>query len=297
MEKAAQVTDRTYGVPTQLCPSSSRNHVWRCHAGIQSADTMDLLDASCGDVAAHVDARRVSPQGSSLTLELQPGGHFNKPASIPGTDTEWLRFAGACSGRYHEPWYCSARSSACRLYNLERALVSAQSYAAAGEPAPRQLRSSLRPISMHTGLAMKVREYLATLKRVIITCRPEDTIETAATLLATNHIGAMPVRDANGRVVGMFSERDIIRAFSQRGKEVGNLLVGDLMAKRLIACAPEDMMVTARKLMKANRIRHLLVMEAGQLVGLLSISDVLEAILQDTDMEVHVLRDHVIAVR
>jgi CBS domain-containing protein len=107
----------------------------------------------------------------------------------------------------------------------------------------------------------------------------------------------MPVRDANGRVVGMFSERDIIRAFSQRGKEVGNLLVSDLMAKRLIACAPEDMMVTARKLMKANRIRHLLVMEAGQLVGLLSISDVLEAILQDTDMEVHVLRDHVIAVR
>ena len=144
---------------------------------------------------------------------------------------------------------------------------------------------------------MKVREYLATLKRVIITCRPEDTIETAATLLATNHIGAMPVRDANGRVVGMFSERDIIRAFSQRGKEVGNLLVGDLMANRLIACAPEDMMVTARKLMKANRIRHLLVMDAGQLVGLLSISDVLEAILQDTDMEVHVLRDHVIAVR
>jgi CBS domain-containing protein len=101
---------------------------------------------------------------------------------------------------------------------------------------------------------MKVREYLATLKRVIITCRPENTIETAATLLATNHIGAMSVRDASGRIVGMFSERDIIRAFSQRGKEVERLLVRDLMATRLIACAPEDAMVTARKLMKANRI-------------------------------------------
>jgi len=144
---------------------------------------------------------------------------------------------------------------------------------------------------------MKVKEYLATIKRVIITCRPEDTMETAATLLATNHIGAMPVRDANGRIVGMFSERDIIRAFSQRGKEVQRLLVGDLMSKTLIVCAPEDTMVTARRLMKANRIRHLLVMEGGHLVGLLSISDVLEVILQDTDMEVHVLRDHVIAVR
>jgi CBS domain-containing protein len=56
-------------------------------------------------------------------------------------------------------------------------------------------------------------------------------------------------------------------------------------------------MVAARKLMKTNRVRHLPVMEDDHLVGLLSISDVLEAILQDTDMEVHVLRDHVIAVR
>ena len=144
---------------------------------------------------------------------------------------------------------------------------------------------------------MKVKDYLATIKRVIITCRPEDTMETAATLLATNHIGAMPVRDANGRIAGMFSERDIIRAFSQRGKEIQRLLVGDLMSRTLIVCTPEDTMVTARKLMKANRIRHLLVMEDGHLVGLLSISDVLEVIPQDTDMEVHVLRDHVIAVR
>jgi CBS domain-containing protein len=144
---------------------------------------------------------------------------------------------------------------------------------------------------------VKVKAYLATIKRVIITCRPEDTMETAATLLATNHIGAMPVRDANGRIVGMFSERDIIRAFSQRGQEVQRLLVGDLMSRTLIVCTPEDTMVTARRLMKANRIRHLLVMEGRHLVGLLSISDVLEVILQDTDMEVHVLRDHVIAVR
>jgi CBS domain-containing protein len=144
---------------------------------------------------------------------------------------------------------------------------------------------------------MKVKDYLATIKRVIITCRPEDTMETAATLLATNHIGAMPVRDANSRIVGMFSERDIIRAFSQRGREVQRLLVGDLMSRTLIVCTPEDTMVTARKSMKANRIRHLLVMEDGHLVGLLSISDVLEVILKDTDMEVHVLRDHVIAVR
>jgi CBS domain-containing protein len=144
---------------------------------------------------------------------------------------------------------------------------------------------------------MKVREYLSTLKRVVITCRPEDTVETAATLLVTNQIGAMPVRDANGRIVGMLTERDIMRGFSQQGTQIDRLLVGDLMAKKLITCTPDDAMVAARKVMKTNRVRHLLVMEDDHLVGLLSISDVLEAILQDTDLEVHILRDHALARR
>jgi CBS domain-containing protein len=144
---------------------------------------------------------------------------------------------------------------------------------------------------------MKVREYLGTLKRVVITCRPEDTVETAATLLVTNQIGAMPVRDASGRIVGMLTERDIMRGFSQQGTQIDRLLVGDLMARKLITCTPDDAVVAARKVMKINRVRHLLVMQDDRLVGLLSISDVLEAILQDTDLEVHILRDHALARR
>jgi CBS domain-containing protein len=144
---------------------------------------------------------------------------------------------------------------------------------------------------------MKVREDLGKLKRVVITCRPEDTGETAATLLVTNQIGAMPVRDAQGGIVGMLSERDILRGFSHEGKRVEQLLVGELMSRKPVTCTLDDAMVDARRLMKASRVRHLLVMEDERLVGLLSISDVLEAILQDTDMEVHILRDHAIARR
>jgi CBS domain-containing protein len=144
---------------------------------------------------------------------------------------------------------------------------------------------------------MKVRDYLGGLKRIVITCRPEDTVETAATLLVTNQIGAMPVRDAESSIVGMLSEREILRGFSHEGKRVERLLVGDLMVRKPVTCTLDDAMVDARKLMKASRVRHLLVMEDDHLVGLLSISDVLEAILQDTDMEVHILRDHAIARR
>ena len=124
---------------------------------------------------------------------------------------------------------------------------------------------------------------------------PTDTVRKAARTMSEKNVGCIAVIDDDGHLVGMFSERDIVRAFSQRGGDVGILLVEDMMARRLIACAPDDLMVTARKLMKVNRIRHLPVMADGHLVGLLSISDVLEAILQDTDMEVHILRDHAIA--
>jgi CBS domain-containing protein len=144
---------------------------------------------------------------------------------------------------------------------------------------------------------MKISQYLAGIKRVIITCRPEDTLETAATLLTTNQIGAMPVRDANGDLVGMFSERDIIRALSQRGHQIHQMRVGDIMSRSIISCGPEDTMQEARQRMKRHRLRHVPVVENGKLVGLISISDTLEATLQETDMEVHVLRDHAIARR
>ena len=122
---------------------------------------------------------------------------------------------------------------------------------------------------------MKVREYLSTLKRVVITCRPEDTVETAATLLVTNQIGAMPVtRCQRSHRRHAQRARSSCGAFHNNGAHVDRLLVGDLMAKKLITCTPDDAMVVARKVMKINRVRHLLVMEDDHLVGLLSISDV-----------------------
>jgi CBS domain-containing protein len=72
---------------------------------------------------------------------------------------------------------------------------------------------------------------------------------------------------------------------------------GNLVTGKPIICALDDAVVDARKLMKTSRAWHVLVMESERLVGLLSFSDVLEAILQDADMELHVLRDHAIARR
>src|SRR5262249_28450634 len=105
---------------------------------------------------------------------------------------------------------------------------------------------SRKKVRASAGRAFRVREYLTSVKQIVITCRPEDTIETAATLLASNHICAMPVRDRSGRIIGMLSDRDIVRAFSQPSMDVGRCLVGDLMSAEPIVCTPEHTMLTAR---------------------------------------------------
>ena len=64
---------------------------------------------------------------------------------------------------------------------------------------------------------MSVREILSKTNHRLVTIRPEDTIETAAQMLTVNNIGAIPVREANGKMVGMLSERDLVRGYANKG--------------------------------------------------------------------------------
>lgn len=130
-----------------------------------------------------------------------------------------------------------------------------------------------------------------------ITCRPEDTIQTAAILLHTKLIGAMPVVDAAGKVVGMFGERDIVRAFASRKPDVADMLVGDLMSKNVISCTTGTTVIEAMDIMKRNRIRHVPVIENDKLLGIVSIRDTLEELRQHAELEASVMRDISIAAR
>lgn len=110
----------------------------------------------------------------------------------------------------------------------------------------------------------------------VVTCRPEDSIAGAADKLAQHVIGVMPVVDATYNLVGMLSERDIVRAFSRDKTGFGALSVGDVMSRNVISCAPGNSYVDAANLMRRNRVRHLPVIEEGLLVGLISVRDMLE---------------------
>lgn len=109
--------------------------------------------------------------------------------------------------------------------------------------------------------------------------RMNETIEMAATLLNRERIGAVVVKDACGSegdtVVGIFSERDVVRAVAEKGVAALKLPVSALMSRNMISCAMEDTVDHVRALMDSHHVRHLPVLEDHQLVGVLSIRDVL----------------------
>ncbi len=144
---------------------------------------------------------------------------------------------------------------------------------------------------------MTVGSLLKKMSQTVVSCRPEDTIETIATILSAKHIGAMPVRNAEGAMVGIVSERDIVRALSEHGAKVGELRVRDIMTEDVVSCGPDDTIDHARGLLHKHGFRHLPVLENGQIKGFLSIRDLLESRLAETELEVNVLKDSVIAAR
>lgn len=129
----------------------------------------------------------------------------------------------------------------------------------------------------------------------LVVCRPQDTVQTAAVILHTKYIGAMPVMDEDNRLVGMFGERDIVRAFANRLPKLDCMLVSELMAKNVITCKPEHTVLEAMALMKRHKIRHLPVVEEGKVVGIVSIRDTLDVLRQSAEENAAVMRDISIA--
>ncbi len=143
---------------------------------------------------------------------------------------------------------------------------------------------------------MSIQNILNLKGRRLVTIRPEDTVETAAMLLTTNNIGAAPVRDAGGAMVGVISERDLVRGYADRGAAVSSLTVQDLMTKEVTSIGAGDTIKEATEKMAKRHIRHLPVVDAeGGLVGMISLRDVMNARLQQTRMEAEELRAYAIA--
>ncbi|HSE75202.1 MAG TPA: CBS domain-containing protein [Dongiaceae bacterium] len=119
--------------------------------------------------------------------------------------------------------------------------------------------------------------------------RPREPVSAALKLMASENIGALVVTDIvpteGSTVVGMFSERDVVRALAAEGADIVRLPVERLMSKKLVYCTPNDDLADVMAKMDQHGIRHLPVLDEHTLVGVIGIRDV-----------IHVLRGFVSAV-
>jgi CBS domain-containing protein len=139
---------------------------------------------------------------------------------------------------------------------------------------------------------MKVRTILATKGTKVITIRPGQSLEEAARLMAEHNIGALVVVDEAGHPVGIISERDIVRAVA---KGAVSESVGRLMTKDVIIGLPQDDLISVAHTMTEKRFRHLPIMEQGELVGIVSIRDVVESQRDKYRGEIDTLQTQMIA--
>ncbi len=145
---------------------------------------------------------------------------------------------------------------------------------------------------------MKVREFIEQQQQRTVSCRRSDTLQSAAMLLYSNRIGAMPVLNGQGELVGILSERDIVSAIAQRPQQLMTLRVSDVMSAPPVTCQADDDMCDAMRVMMNHKFRHLPIVDAsGELRGMLSIRDCLAMQLKDKELEANVLRDSFIAAR
>ena len=124
------------------------------------------------------------------------------------------------------------------------------------------------------------------------TIAPAASVYAALELMAQANIGAVVVTES-GQVVGIFSERDYARKVILQGRSSKTTPVSELMTHDVLYVSPADTIENCMALMTAKRLRHLPVLDAGQLVGLISIGDVVKAILSDHEIIIRELERYI----
>jgi CBS domain-containing protein len=140
---------------------------------------------------------------------------------------------------------------------------------------------------------MIVKDILAQKGGDILTIEPSATLAAATKMLAQRRIGALVVTGADRRIVGIISERDIVRVLDQKGTAVLDAPIAETMTRKVVTCAVSDTIAVIMERMTEGKFRHVPVVEQGRLVGIISIGDVVKARLGELEREHDALRDYI----
>ena len=127
----------------------------------------------------------------------------------------------------------------------------------------------------------------------VIKIKANDSIADAAIALTENKIGALLVQDDSGTIVGILSERDIVGGMGPHGADLHDVPVSELMTVDLIKCAPEDTVLEAMALMTDRRIRHLPVFKGDELMGVISVGDLVKCRISEVQAEAEAMRQYI----
>lgn len=140
---------------------------------------------------------------------------------------------------------------------------------------------------------MKVNSILRSKGHKVVGIKPDATVLAATQTLKRQSIGAVIVSELGDGVDGILSERDIVYALADRGVEVLDLAVSELMTTQVMCCVPDDDLDKVMDVMTSQRIRHLPVKDDDKLVGIVSIGDLVKYRLDELQSERDSLKEYI----
>ena len=140
---------------------------------------------------------------------------------------------------------------------------------------------------------MNVQSILSVKGRDVVTIEPNATLEAALAVLAKHGIGAIVVLGPERRVIGILSERDIVRALAARGAAALAEPVAGVMTRKVSTCTEADTVSAIMEQMTTGKFRHVPVVEQDRLIGIVSIGDVVKHRLHEMESESEALRGYI----
>lgn len=140
---------------------------------------------------------------------------------------------------------------------------------------------------------MTVSVILAGKGRDVVSIEPNTSLAAAIALLAEKRIGAVVVLGAGHRIVGILSERDIVRALAERGAAALDEPVSQTMTRKVSTCTESETVATIMERMTAGKFRHVPVVEHDQLAGIISIGDVVKHRLYEMERDTAAMHDYI----
>jgi CBS domain-containing protein len=140
---------------------------------------------------------------------------------------------------------------------------------------------------------MTVKAILSRKGSDVVTADPNATLGEVVRILAARRIGAVVVTGADRRIVGILSERDIVRVLGEKGSAALDSPIGEAMTRKVTTCSMGDTVAELMERMTEGKFRHVPVVEDGRLAGIVSIGDVVKWRVHEIEDESDALRDYI----